>query len=198
MSIASRNGAIAGPRGYRIIRSASIFTLCSALFLILPAGRCPAQEEKYFGPFPTDGTDEHAMNWIAVDPLRFGIGTWWTAEPTLELSYYHIFSSSIVVGGGFSLSLLYPDHGYGPHLSGRYYFAGVGRMSVYAELNGSFITRRAFNENIGVIAAIAGLQWFDGAHLTANLGLGGSQSKVDNPSYTIIYPEIQCEVGYAW
>ena len=139
-------------------------------------------------------------NMIVINPLKFFL--------FYNLSYFHKFSNTLIIGAGFQMPTPSGLSGYGVNGEVRLYPTGKNMRGFYVAPN---ISYNSLSSDDGAKADIfsagilVGWQWFPGDEFAIGLGIGldhysasGNDENDEFGSYNGLAPALRFDIGYVW
>ncbi len=139
-------------------------------------------------------------NMIVINPLKFLI--------FYNLSYFHRFTNTLIIGGGFQIPTPSGLKGFGVNGELRLYPSGKNMRGFYVAPNVSYnslSSDEGANADIFSAGVLVGWQWFPGDEFAIGLGIGldhysvsGNDENDELGSYDGFVPALRFDIGYAW
>lgn len=139
-------------------------------------------------------------NLIVINPLKFFL--------FYNLSYFHKFSNTLIIGAGFQMPTLSHLSGFGLNGEIRLYPTGKNMRGFYVAPNisyNSLSSDEGANADIFSAGILVGWQWFPGDEFAIGLGIGldhysasGNDVNDEFGSYNGFAPALRFDIGYAW
>ena len=139
-------------------------------------------------------------NMIVINPLKFFI--------FYNLSYFHKFSNTLIIGAGFQMPTLSDLSGYGVNGEVRLYPTGKNMRGFYVAPNISYNSLSSDDgskADIFSAGILVGWQWFPSDEFAIGLGIGldhysasGNDENDEFGSYDGLAPALRFDIGYVW
>ena len=139
-------------------------------------------------------------NLIVVNPLKFFL--------FYNLSYFHKFTNTLIIGAGFQMPTPRGLSGYGLNGEVRLYPTGKNMRGFYVAPNisyNSLSSDEGANADIFSAGVLVGWQWFPGDEFAIGLGIGldhyslsGNDENNEFGSYDGWAPALRFDIGYVW
>lgn len=139
-------------------------------------------------------------NLIVINPLKFFL--------FYNLSYFHKFTNTLIIGAGFQMPTPRGISGYGVNGEVRLYPTGKNMRGFYVAPNisyNSFSSDEGANADVFSAGVLVGWQWFPGDEFAIGLGIGldhysasGNDENDEFGSYNGLAPALRFDIGYVW
>jgi hypothetical protein len=136
---------------------------------------------------------------IVINPLKFFL--------FYNLSYFHMVSPNLAIGGGLQAPTIKDLNGFGVNLEMRFYPSGKTLRGFYLAPNISYneLSDEEMSTEPFSIGILAGWQWFPGDEFAIGLGIGidyytgtVDEGNGEMESYNGKVPALRFDIGYAW
>ena len=139
-------------------------------------------------------------NLIVINPLKFFL--------FYNLSYFHKFTNTLIIGAGFQMPTLRGISGYGLNGEVRLYPTGKNMRGFYVAPNisyNSLSSDEGAKADIFSAGILVGWQWFPGDQFALGFGIGAdyyigtvTETNGDFENYSGFVPALRFDIGYAW